>query len=97
MEILQQALIVLICIASISSLFFSIRSRRSTDMRLRGLFGARTNISMGAMLIFMALVQMVMFTGSSIRVIVGSVLLCIGLFNLFVGLRNHGYFSRLQQ
>ena len=53
------------------------------------------NISMGFMLIFIAVIQMTMFTGSTVRVIVGSVLLCLGAFNLFAGLRNHASFQRL--
>lgn len=97
MEILQQILVVLICLTLICSLYFSIRSRRSSDGVLRGLYGARMNISMGLMLLFMAFIQMVMFTGSTVRVLVGTLLLAVGLFNLFAGLRNHSYFSRQQR
>lgn len=95
MQVIQTILIALICAASLSSVFFSLRSRRSMDAVLKGLYAARMNISMGFMLIFIAVIQMTMFTGSTVRVIVGSVLLCLGAFNLFAGLRNHASFQRL--
>lgn len=87
---------IVIILSSLSSVVFSFRSRRSRDVRLRGLYAARMNISMGIMLIFIALFQMVIFSGSSIRVVVGSVFLLLGLFNLFAGARNHGHFRRMQ-
>ena len=84
----------LIVLSSVSSVVFSVSSRRATDGRLRGLYAARMNISMGLMLIFIALIQMFMFSGSTVRVIVGAIFLLIGLFNLFAGARNHAVFSR---
>jgi len=53
------------------------------------------NISMGLMLIFMAMVQMLLFTGSTIRVIVGAVFIVVGLFNLFAGIRNHNSYAKM--
>jgi hypothetical protein len=85
---------ILIVLTSVLSAVYSIRSRRTADGRLRGLYGARMNISMGLMLIFIALLQMFLFPGSTIRVIVGAVFMLIGLFNLFAGLRNHSFFSK---
>lgn len=87
-------LVILVVLSSISSVVFSIRSRRSTDKRQYGINAARMNISMGLMLIFIAFIQMFMFSGSTVRVIVGAVFLLLGLFNLFAGLRNHGVYSR---
>lgn len=87
-------LVILVILSSISSVVFSIRSRRATDSRLHGLYVARMNISMGLMLIFIAFIQMFMFSGSTVRVIVGAVFLLLGLFNLFAGLRNHAVYSR---
>jgi YtpI-like protein len=86
----------LIVLTSVSSVIFSVRSRRSSDERLRGLYAARMNVSMGLMLIFIALIQMFMFSGSTVRVIVGALFMIIGLFNLFAGMRNHSHFSRSQ-
>jgi len=87
----------LIIITVFLSALYSFRSRRSTDGRLRGLYASRMNISMGLMLIFIAIIQMFMFSGSSVRVVVGALFFLLGLFNLFAGLRNHSHFSRLQQ
>lgn len=91
---LTYLLAALIVLSSISSAVFSIRYRRATDARLRGLFAARMNISMGLMLIFIALIQMFLFSGSTMRVIVGAVFLLLGLFNLFSGIRNHAFFKQ---
>ncbi|WP_130613256.1 YtpI family protein [Cohnella abietis] len=77
------------------SAFNSFRARRSTEVRLRGLYTSRMNISMGLMLIFIAFFQMFMFSGSSVRVVIGSLFLLLGLFNLFAGIRNHSHFTRL--
>lgn len=84
--------ILLTCILSV---VFSFKSRRSTDPKLRGLNGARMNISMGAFLLLAALVQLVLFEPDTLRVIVGSVFLLLGLFNIFSGLRNYSHFSRM--
>jgi len=54
------------------------------------------NIAMGVMLILLALIQMLLFAGSTLRVIVGAVFLLLGLFNLFAGLRNHSVYRSLK-
>lgn len=95
MEILQWLFIAGILISLLFSVFFSMRSRRASEPRLRGLYAARMNIAMGCMLILMAGIQMIMFTGDTVRVIVGSLFLLLGLFNLFAGLRNHKHYSAL--
>ncbi|UHA76144.1 YtpI family protein [Paenibacillus sp. 481] len=94
MQSILWGLVLLICLTSGLSVFYSIRSRRSSHAGYRGLYAARTNICMGFMLVFIALIQMFMFEGSTVRVIVGAVLLVLGAFNLFAGLRNHGHFQR---
>ncbi|WP_420888798.1 YtpI family protein [Cohnella candidum] len=91
---IQWVLGALIILTSLSSVFFSVRSRRSANGRLRGLYAARMNVSMGLMLLFIALIQMTLFSGSTVRVIVGALFFLVGLFNLFAGLRNHSHFSR---
>ncbi len=85
-----------IAAACLLSVFFSFRSRRATEPRVRGLNAARMNISMGALLLLAALVQIVLFEPDTVRIIVGAMFLLLGLFNLFAGLRNHGRFSRMQ-
>ncbi|MBD2848268.1 YtpI family protein [Paenibacillus sp. IB182496] len=79
--------------ALVLTAWFSIRYRREADPRRRGLNNARMNISMGTMLVLMALVQMLVFSGSTVRLIIGAVFLVLGLFNLFAGLRNHSFYN----
>jgi hypothetical protein len=52
---------------------------------------------MGAMLISIAIIQLFLFTGSTVRVIVGAVMLLLGLFNLFAGIRNYGLYDRIKE
>ncbi|WP_372632081.1 YtpI family protein [Cohnella sp.] len=96
-NVLQWLFGILVVVTVLFSALYSVRSRRTRDGRLRGLYASRMNISMGLMLIFIAIIQMFMFPGSSVRVVVGAVFLLLGLFNLFAGLRNHSHFSRLMR
>ncbi|MBG9737058.1 YtpI family protein [Paenibacillus alvei] len=95
METIQWVLIILICMTSGMSVYFSFRSRREQATALRGLYAAKMNICMGFMLLFIASIQIFMFTASTVRVIVGAVLLVIGLFNLFAGIRNHSHYQAI--
>lgn len=94
MEWIQKILPVFIIVALMVSLFYSFRSRRSQDPRLRGLYASRMNIAMGAMLIIIAITQLFFFTDSNTRRIFGVVCFLLGMFNLFAGLRNHSHFTR---
>lgn len=93
-EAILYTLYAVLIISCLCSVFFSIKSRRSVDPTVRGLSAAKTNISMGVMLIILALIQMFMFSGSSIRVVIGAVFMVLGAFNIFAGIRNHSIFSR---
>ncbi len=84
-------------IAAVASFIFSSKSRKATTVKLQGLYSARTNMCMGVMLIIIAIVQLVLFEGSTIRMIVGTVFLLLGLFNLFAGIRNHSAFNRMTE
>ncbi|ASS66440.1 MULTISPECIES: YtpI family protein [unclassified Paenibacillus] len=85
---LQWILIAGIVLTSAMSVVYSFKSRRSSDPRQRALHAARMNISMGSMLLFISLIQMFMYSGSTLRVIIGSLFMVLGLFNIFAGLRN---------
>ncbi|MFD2613490.1 YtpI family protein [Paenibacillus gansuensis] len=89
--------LLLIIISAVFSVFNSFKSRRQTDPSLKGLYAARTNISMGALLIVISIMQLFLFQGSSLRVIIGVLFLLMGVFNLFAGIRNHSYFSKMQR
>ncbi|MFF2480613.1 YtpI family protein [Paenibacillus sp. NPDC058071] len=79
------------------TVLFSYKSRRSTDAKTRGLNASRMNISMGAMLVFIAGVQLFLSNESTARIVIGSVFLVLGLFNLFAGFRNHSIYRTMQQ
>lgn len=85
-----------VVLSSVLSVYYSFKYRRETDAKKRGLFTARMNICMGVMLVCIAVVQLYLFADSSIRVVVGSAFLLIGLFNLFAGIRNHSVYTRLK-
>lgn len=97
MQVLQTFLIAVILATLFASVYFSFKYRRQTTRKARGLNAAKMNMSMGVMLVAISLVQLLLFTGSSVRVVVGAVMLLLGLFNLFAGLRNHALFSRLKE
>lgn len=76
------------------SVLYSIRHRRQTDPLLKGLFQARMNIAMGALLLTLAFAQLFLYEMTATRRVIGVVFFLIGVFNVFAGLRNHAYFSR---
>lgn len=96
MDSIRVGLYVIFVLALLYSVFCSFKSHRSNEPRERGLYSARMNISLGIMLIILAVIQMLVFSGSTVRVIVGAVFMVIGCFNIFAGIRNHGYFTRMK-
>jgi hypothetical protein len=97
MQTLQFILIAVVVASCASSVFYSVRHRRTASPKKKGVFAARMNISMGTMMLAIALIQIALFEPSTVRVIVGVVFLLIGLFNLFAGVRNHSIFSRMEE
>ncbi|WP_426249357.1 YtpI family protein [Paenibacillus pabuli] len=96
-DVLKYALIAIFALAMVCSALNSIRSRRTTNPVLVGLYRSWTNIWMGGMLIILALILMFVFTGSTLSVVVEALFLIMGAYNLFAGLRNRSYYARLQQ
>ncbi|MEC0368888.1 YtpI family protein [Paenibacillus chibensis] len=95
-SVIRYLLYAVLVIACICAALYSSRSRRSKDARERGLYGATTNIFMGVMLIMLALIFMFIFSGSTVAVIIEAVFLVLGAFNIFAGIRNRGYYSRMK-
>ncbi|MCM3131587.1 YtpI family protein [Paenibacillus polysaccharolyticus] len=96
-EVFKYILIALFAIAMICSALNSIRSRRTTDQHVAGLYRSWTNIWMGCMLIILALILMFVFTGSTLSVIVEALFLIMGAYNVFAGIRNRSYYARRKQ
>ena len=65
--------------------------------KLRGLHTSRMNISMGIMLITLAINQIALYESSPTRRIIAIVFVLIGLYNLFAGIRNLGHFKRMTE
>ncbi|MFD2116537.1 YtpI family protein [Paenibacillus yanchengensis] len=86
-----------IFISLVLSLTYSFKSRRAEESNQRGVITAKMNISMGSMLIFMAAAQFFLSNESTLRIIIGSLFLVVGLFNLFAGLRNLSTYRRIME
>ncbi|QYR20403.1 YtpI family protein [Paenibacillus sp. sptzw28] len=93
---LHWLLIIFICLTSVLSVVFSFKSRRAPDIRLKGMNAARLNMSMGTMLVLIALFMMLAYSGSTVKVIIGALFIVLGLFNLFAGLRNHSIYRAMK-
>ncbi|MEK3881745.1 YtpI family protein [Paenibacillus sp. PL2-23] len=96
-QLLQYVLYPAILITLALSVFFSFRSRRAAGMRAKGMHTARLNISMGFLLIFIALVQLFLSEDSTLRIVIGGIFIAIGVFNLFAGLRNLSVYRSMKQ
>lgn len=96
MEIFHYIVYTVFIVTLALTVFYSIAHRRQQNPKIRGLYAARMNISMGFMLGMIALIQIILFTGSTVRVIFGAICLVLGLFNIFAGIRNHGIFTRMK-
>jgi hypothetical protein len=96
MQTIQTVLFAFIIITLVISVYCSFRYRRSVDPKQRGLWSSRMNIMMGVMLIAISVTQLFFFVDSNTRRVFGTICLLLGLFNLFAGIRNYGFFSRSQ-
>ncbi len=95
--VLNGILLAIVILCAVLSVVYSYRFRRSTDKVIRGLSQAKMNISMGIMLIAIALIQIFLLEESWVRAIIGAIFLLIGLFNLFAGLRNRQIYTMLSK
>ncbi|WP_438446142.1 YtpI family protein [Gorillibacterium sp. sgz5001074] len=95
MQWFQLLFITLILIALAGSVFYSFRYRRQRDPAAKGLSAAKMNISMGALLLLLALMQATLFEMSTLRLVMATLFALIGLFNLFAGFKNRSYYRTL--
>lgn len=95
MNILHYGLYTAVILTLLFSMYYSVKRRRADSHKSSGLYSARMNICMGSMLVFIALIQILLFEETTVRIIVGSVFLLLGLFNVFAGIRNHTIYSRM--
>lgn len=93
LDIIRYVLFGLLLISTITAGISSVRSRRSRDLQQRGILQAISNIWMGIMLIVLACIQMFMFQGSTVAVIIEALFLVLGAFHVFSGIRNRSYYA----
>jgi glucose uptake protein GlcU len=86
-----------ILLSLLSTVFYSFRSRTQKDAILRGVLTAKMNISMGFMLVAMALLQIFLYETNTLRTALGIIFLLLGLFNFFSGVRNHMHYRSRKQ
>ena len=91
-DIVKNVVFILLIAALGYSVYFSIKYRRQTDARLRGMYQAKQNIAMGLMLVMLAVYPLYLIPGTNLSVTIGIIFLLIGLFNLFAGFRNQSIY-----
>lgn len=94
--IIKYLLFVLLVVFMISAAMYSFSSRRAADPLIKGLNRSIMNVLLGAMLVTLSLMSMFIFRGSTLNVVIEAAFLLLGIFNIFSGLRSHGYYSQLR-
>lgn len=93
-DIIRYLLFAVLALSCIAAALYSINARRKPDPLDRGISLALMNICMGIMLVALAFISMLMFSGSTPAVIVEAAFLVLGAFNIFAGLRSRSFYSR---
>lgn len=77
------------------SVFYSFKTRsyrKEGNFDVMKFYNAKANMSMGLMLTAMGFIQLFTFGGTDItgwRMFIGAVFLALGLFNIYMGIRNY--------
>lgn len=85
----------LIILQLIITVYYSFRARRQADPLKRGLYFARMNIMIGVLFITLSLAQLFGTPYNFLLIGFAILVLLVGLYNLFVGIRNHGVYTRM--
>lgn len=91
-EWIKNAVFILIFVSLGFSIVYSLKYRKQSDAFKRGMYQAKQNTAMGFMLILLAVYPLYLMPGTTISITIGIIFLLIGLFNLFVGIRNHSIY-----
>lgn len=75
--------------------YYSFRARRQRDGIKRGIYFARMNIMIGVLFLTLAFTQLFFSPYNFLLIAFAIGVLLIGLYNLYVGIRNHGMFTRM--
>lgn len=92
-------LMLIVVFSASFSVFYSFKTRsyrKEGNFDVMKYYNAKANISMGLMLTAMGFIQLFTFGGTDItgwRIFIGVVFLALGLFNLYMGIRNYRVFA----
>jgi uncharacterized membrane protein len=92
-------LMFIVVISASFSVFYSFKTRsyrKEGNFDVMKFYNSKANISMGLMLSSMGFIQLFTFGGTDItawRMFIGAVFLALGLFNLYMGIRNYRVFA----
>lgn len=92
---IEYALFLSALTAGCCSIYFSANARRAESALQKGLYSAKLNIAMGAMLIAIASIQLFLFQTSTVRLVVGGVFMVLGLINAYAGIKNFRAFKQM--
>ncbi len=87
----------LLIVQLLLTVYFSVRARTTLEPLRRGIFFARMNIMIGVTFLTLSLAQLFLSPYSWWRVSFAILVMLIGLYNLYVGIRNHGFYTRKQK
>lgn len=87
-EFIKNAVFILLFVSLGFSVAYSVKYRKQTDPYQRSKYQAKQNTAMGLMMILLAVYPLYLMPGTTISITIGIIFLLIGLFNLFVGVRN---------
>lgn len=93
--IFQYLLYIAAFFAFVFAILYMMKARRADQQRSRGLYTARMNMSLGVLLVTAGSIQLFLFEETTtVRWIVGSIFVALGLINLYGGYRNHALFKK---
>ncbi|MFC7442835.1 YtpI family protein [Laceyella putida] len=92
MQAIGIILVSVICVSIFGTFFNSVLSRRNEGIFKR-IYQARMNMHMGLMFLAIGSLQFLMPSGSGLRLFFICLILAVGLFNLYYGLKHHRFYS----
>lgn len=95
--IFRYLLLAAIIISSVLSVYYSFKSRRKTDVTERSYFGALNNIYMGISTMLVASLLVILFSSSTLKVVIAALAFLLGLFNTFAGSRNYSRLKKIRE
>lgn len=93
--VISFSLSIIIFAALVMGVYFSTTARKQETVKKQGLAIAKMNISLGIMLISIAVLQFFFYESTTVRIIVACVFMLLGLVNVYGGIKNYKAFAKL--